>query len=136
MLLALCAVPLLIASCAGEDVESDSMPVPWHLDPEEAAPTAEALVLQVVVSDTRCSSGRSSDENISKEATVEYQTIEYGTAAVVVTFEATPLSGDQTCQKPPPARRAVHLKQAVGTIKIIDGATHQERYPSDAQPLP
>jgi len=112
------------------------MPVPWHLDPEEAAPTAEALVLQVVVSDTRCSSGRSSDENISKEATVEYQTIEYGTAAVVVTFEAAPLSGDQTCQKPPPARRAVHLKQPVGTIKIIDGATHQERYPSDAQPLP
>lgn len=112
------------------------MPVPWHLDPAVDAPTAETLVLQVLASDTRCASGRSGEEHIAKEPTVEYGTIEYGNAAVVVTFLAAPLGGFQTCQGNPPAKRFVHLKQAIGTTTIIDGATHQERYPSDAQPPP
>jgi len=136
VLLTLSAFLLFIASCGSEDVSRDSVPAPWRLDPAVVAPTADALVLQVLVSDIGCASGRSADDHISKEATVEYETIEYGNAAVVVTFEAAPLSGPQTCPKPPPARRTVHLKQPVGTTKIVDGATHLVRYPSDAQPLP
>lgn len=119
---------LLLTSCGSGEVADRRMPVPWHLDPEVGPPAPEAQVLLVVVSDTRCASGRSAEEHVSKEPKVAYGD------AVVVTFDVSPLSGPQTCQGNPSAKRTVRLKQPIGAGKVLDGATHQERYPTDVQP--
>lgn len=120
---------LLLTSCGSGEVADRRTPVPWHLDPEVGAPAPEAQDLHVVVSDTRCASGRSAEEHVSREPKVDY-----GDAVVIVTFDVSPLSGDQTCQGNPSAKRTVRLKQPIGARRVLDGATHQERHPTDVQP--
>ncbi len=102
------------------------MPVPWHIDPDLPAPAAEDQDLHVVVS-AGCGD-RSAD--LLKEPKVDY-----GDAVVVVRFEVDRPRGPQLgCLTL--AKRTVRLRQPIAATKIIDGTTHEERYPTDAQPLP
>jgi len=100
--------------------------VPWHLDQGLPAPAAEDQDLHVVVS-PGCGE-RSAD--FLKEPKVEY-----GDEVVGVKFEVDRPRGPQRLCRTE-VKRTVRLRQPIGTTKIVDGTTHQERYPTDAQPLP
>jgi hypothetical protein len=43
--------------------------------------------------------------------------------AVVVTFIAGDLTGNQTCPSHPPARRTVELSERIGDRQLLDGGT-------------
>lgn len=128
LLLAVSTGHLLFTSCGNEDAggERTREPVPWHLDPDLPALSAEDQDLHVVVS-SGCGA-RSAD--FLKEPKVEY-----GEAVVVVRFKVDRPRGPQRLCRTL-AKRTVRLRQPIGTTKIVDGTTHQERYPTGAQPLP
>lgn len=105
------------SSCVVRPFVRDRLAAPWHLDPAHGGPGAASTSFQVLVNDTQCASGR------SPEARLREPQVRLLPRAIVVTFTANRLEGDQACPSHPPVARTVRLPEPLGARQLLDGAT-------------
>lgn len=89
----------------------------WKLDPAAKPPAASSTSLQVMVSDSQCAGGRSTDNRLNEPR------VRVLRDAIVITFIADQLDGFQTCSSHLPAHRTVQLPERLGDRQLLDGAT-------------
>lgn len=105
------------SACIVRPFFSDGIAASWKLDPAAAPPGPGSTSVRVLVSDSQCASGRSPEDRLRQPQ------VRVRPDAVVVTFIADHLAGNQTCPSHPPARRTVELPERMGHRQLLDGAT-------------
>jgi hypothetical protein len=88
----------------------------WWLDPNALAPTPESVVIEGLILEEACASGK------SPQGRVEDPLIDLSETAVTVTFGIRPLAGDQDCQGNEPFPVSFRLPEPLADRTLLDGA--------------